>query len=145
MPCLARSQPPVVLLDHGTLLLHVCLLPMQVLDKFRQDPGTVVLLGSLLACGTGITVTCASEVVLMEPYWNPFVSLPELFCTPAQAWQKATSINTMYESHAATFKHAVLLVVQGCGTHVCIYYKLCTITDRLWCMVYNAKLCCIVT
>ena len=26
-----------------------------------------------MASGTGITVTCASEVVLMEPYWNPFV------------------------------------------------------------------------
>ena len=32
------------------------------------------MLASLLASGTGITVTCASEVVIMEPYWNPFVS-----------------------------------------------------------------------
>ena len=47
---------------------------LQVLDKFRQEPETVVLLASLMASGTGITVTCASEVVLMEPYWNPFVS-----------------------------------------------------------------------
>ena len=85
MPRLARTQPPVVLLDHGTLLLHVCLLPMQVLDKFRQDPGTVVLLGSLLACGTGITVTCASEVVLMEPYWNPFVSLLRTLLHPCKS------------------------------------------------------------
>lgn len=47
---------------------------MQAIDRFRQEPETVVLLASMLASGTGITVTCASEVVLMEPYWNPFVS-----------------------------------------------------------------------
>ncbi len=41
------------------------------------------MLASLLASGTGITVTCASEVVLMEPYWNPFVSPAGLFVTPA--------------------------------------------------------------
>jgi len=43
----------------------------------------VVLLASLLASGTGITVTCASEVVLMEPYWNPFVSPAKPPVTPA--------------------------------------------------------------
>ena len=48
---------------------------VQAINKFREDPETVVLLASLLASGTGITVTCASEVVLMEPYWNPFVSV----------------------------------------------------------------------
>ncbi|DBA87227.1 TPA: hypothetical protein ACH3X1_004293 [Trebouxia sp. C0004] len=44
----------------------------QALDRFRGEAEVVVMLASLLACGTGITVTCASEVVLMEPYWNPF-------------------------------------------------------------------------
>ena len=47
---------------------------VQAINRFREDPETVVLLASLLASGTGITVTCASEVVLMEPFWNPFVS-----------------------------------------------------------------------
>ena len=46
---------------------------MQAINQFREDRGTVVLLASLLASGNGITVTCASEVVLMEPFWNPFV------------------------------------------------------------------------
>ena len=50
------------------------ILLMQALDKFKQDPGTVVMLASLTASSTGITVTCASEVVLMEPCYNPFVS-----------------------------------------------------------------------
>ena len=47
---------------------------LQALEKFRGEAEVVVMLASLLASGTGITVTCASEVVLMEPYWNPFVS-----------------------------------------------------------------------
>ena len=47
---------------------------LQAIDQFTEDPDTVVMLASLKASGTGITVTCASEVVLMEPYWNPFVS-----------------------------------------------------------------------
>lgn len=47
---------------------------LQAIDQFSEDPDIVVMLASLKASGTGITVTCASEVVLMEPYWNPFVS-----------------------------------------------------------------------
>ena len=47
---------------------------LQAIDRFSEDPDIVVMLASLKASGTGITVTCASEVVLMEPYWNPFVS-----------------------------------------------------------------------
>ena len=47
---------------------------LQAIDQFTEDPDIVVMLASLKASGTGITVTCASEVVLMEPYWNPFVS-----------------------------------------------------------------------
>ena len=56
---------------------------VQAIDRFRQEPETVVLLASMLASGTGITVTCASEVVLMEPYWNPFVSADLCCCACA--------------------------------------------------------------
>lgn len=63
--------------SHGawfrTQVTHIAVC-LQAINRFRQDADTVVLLASLLASGTGITVTCASEVVLMEPYWNPFVS-----------------------------------------------------------------------
>ena len=55
---------------------------LQALDRFRGEAEVVVMLASLLASGTGITVTCASEVVLMEPYWNPFVSTAGPFCEP---------------------------------------------------------------
>ncbi|KAF8241749.1 hypothetical protein K440DRAFT_621815 [Wilcoxina mikolae CBS 423.85] len=45
------------------------------LRKFREDPGCVVLLISLMAGGVGINLTCASRVHMMEPYWNPMVEL----------------------------------------------------------------------
>ncbi|KAL3158216.1 hypothetical protein ABBQ38_010470 [Trebouxia sp. C0009 RCD-2024] len=65
---LAHSKLGFVML-HGQMDLDE---RSQAIDRFRQEPETVVLLASMLASGTGITVTCASEVVLMEPYWNPF-------------------------------------------------------------------------
>ena len=42
----------------------------------------VVMLASLLAGSTGITVTCAQQVVLTAPYWNPFVSPAGPPCYP---------------------------------------------------------------
>lgn len=37
------------------------------------DAGPTVLLASLKASGTGINLTAASRVYLMEPWWNPAV------------------------------------------------------------------------
>ena len=39
--------------------------------QFQTRPGTRVLVGQLLACGTAITLTAASEVAIMEPSWVP--------------------------------------------------------------------------
>ncbi len=58
---------------------------MQALERFRGEGEVVVMLASLLASGTGITVTCAQQVVLMEPYWNPFVSPAGPPCYPCWA------------------------------------------------------------
>lgn len=65
---LAENKLGFVML-HGQMTLDE---RSQALEKFRGEAEVVVMLASLLASGTGITVTCASEVVLMEPYWNPF-------------------------------------------------------------------------
>ncbi|DBA90860.1 TPA: hypothetical protein ACH3X2_004264, partial [Trebouxia sp. C0005] len=65
---LAENKLGFVML-HGQMTLDE---RSQALDRFRGEAEVVVMLASLLASGTGITVTCASEVVLMEPYWNPF-------------------------------------------------------------------------
>jgi superfamily II DNA or RNA helicase len=44
-----------------------------VVDGFQDPNGPPVLLLSLKAGGTGLTLTAADHVVLMDPWWNPAV------------------------------------------------------------------------
>ncbi|GAB1215843.1 hypothetical protein ATERTT37_005040 [Aspergillus terreus] len=43
------------------------------LNKLRNNSGTRVLLCSLRAGALGLNLTAASRVVILEPFWNPFV------------------------------------------------------------------------
>ncbi|EON68641.1 hypothetical protein W97_07899 [Coniosporium apollinis CBS 100218] len=43
------------------------------LTKLRTDPRTRVLLCSLKCGSLGLNLTAASRVVILEPFWNPFV------------------------------------------------------------------------
>lgn len=43
------------------------------LSSLRNDPRTRVLLCSLRAGSLGLNLTAASRVVILEPFWNPFV------------------------------------------------------------------------
>ena len=45
----------------------------QVLNCFKTDPNTTVLLLSLRAGNLGLNLTCASNLFLMDPAWNPSV------------------------------------------------------------------------
>lgn len=44
-----------------------------VIEEFGVVGGPTVLLASLKAAGTGINLTAASRVYLMEPWWNPAI------------------------------------------------------------------------
>ncbi|KAL8791687.1 MAG: hypothetical protein Q9195_005694 [Heterodermia aff. obscurata] len=43
------------------------------LDRLRTDPKTRILLCSLKCGSLGLNLTAASRVVILEPFWNPFV------------------------------------------------------------------------
>ncbi|POM77170.1 DNA repair protein RAD5, SWI/SNF-related matrix-associated actin-dependent regulator of chromatin, p [Phytophthora palmivora] len=45
----------------------------RVLSKFAKDPNVEVLVISLKAGGVGLNLTCASVVILLDPWWNPGV------------------------------------------------------------------------
>lgn len=40
---------------------------------FSEDPNENILLVSLMAGNTGLNLTAASQVIVLEPFWNPFV------------------------------------------------------------------------
>uniref|UniRef100_A0A060T4V2 ARAD1B06094p n=1 Tax=Blastobotrys adeninivorans TaxID=409370 RepID=A0A060T4V2_BLAAD len=41
--------------------------------EFFDNPEKVLMLVSLKAGNVGLTLTCASHVIIMDPFWNPFV------------------------------------------------------------------------
>jgi SNF2 family DNA or RNA helicase len=43
------------------------------LESFRSDPMKTVCLVSLRAGAYGLNLTCASQCVILDPFWNPFV------------------------------------------------------------------------
>lgn len=45
----------------------------QVVSSFENDPGKRVFLVSLKAGGTGLNLTAADYVILVDPWWNPAV------------------------------------------------------------------------
>lgn len=44
------------------------------LDLLRNDPKCTILLCSLKCGALGLNLTCASQVVLIDPWWNPMIS-----------------------------------------------------------------------
>ena len=45
----------------------------EVVQQFQTDPETSIFLASLKAGGTGLNLTAADHVFLMDPWWNPAV------------------------------------------------------------------------
>lgn len=43
------------------------------LESFRYEPTKTVFLVSLRAGAYGLNLTCASQCVILDPFWNPFV------------------------------------------------------------------------
>jgi SNF2 family DNA or RNA helicase len=43
------------------------------LERFRLEPQMTVCLVSLGAGAFGLNLTCASQCVILDPFWNPFV------------------------------------------------------------------------
>jgi SNF2 family DNA or RNA helicase len=43
------------------------------LESFRLDPLKTVCLVSLRAGAYGLNLTCASQCIILDPFWNPFV------------------------------------------------------------------------
>ena len=46
---------------------------VEELENFRSDPLKTVCLVSLRAGAYGLNLTCASQCVILDPFWNPFV------------------------------------------------------------------------
>jgi hypothetical protein len=66
-PHLAKSQIPALRLDGSTRDRQ------GVVDRFQSSSGPPVLLMSLKAGGTGLNLTAADHVFLMDLWWNPAV------------------------------------------------------------------------
>jgi SNF2 family DNA or RNA helicase len=45
------------------------------LESFRAEHNKTVCLVSLRAGAYGLNLTCASQCVILDPFWNPFVEM----------------------------------------------------------------------
>jgi len=76
-----HSDPYLAKLDLGVRILHG---GMDVksrdvaLKSFREEPGVRVLLMSLKSAGVALNLTAASEVYLLDLWWNPAVEMQAL-------------------------------------------------------------------
>jgi superfamily II DNA or RNA helicase len=66
-PHLAAASIPFSRLDGSTVDRA------GVVDRFQEDSGPPILLVSLKAGGTGLNLTAADHVFLLDPWWNPAV------------------------------------------------------------------------
>ena len=66
-PHLEASELPFIRLDGSTRDRQA------VVDEFQSDDGPPVMLISLRAGGTGLNLTAADHVFLLDPWWNPAV------------------------------------------------------------------------
>ena len=61
-----REFAPVVVTGNSTPNARAL-----AVQDFQSDPGTRVFIGQILAAGTAVTLTAASEVAIVEPSWVP--------------------------------------------------------------------------
>ena len=45
----------------------------KAVDTLSEDPNCNIMLISLKAGNAGLNLNCASQVILLDPFWNPFV------------------------------------------------------------------------
>ncbi|KAK8016249.1 SNF2 family N-terminal domain-containing protein [Apiospora rasikravindrae] len=45
----------------------------EAVQQFREDPNVKVMLTSLKAGNAGLNLVCASRVIILDPFWNPFI------------------------------------------------------------------------
>jgi SWI/SNF-related matrix-associated actin-dependent regulator 1 of chromatin subfamily A len=64
----AELAPYGVVMIHGGIGLAS---RKRAVDLFQHDPATRIFIGEMLACGTSITLTAASDVAFVEGDWTP--------------------------------------------------------------------------
>lgn len=79
-------------------------------DRFQQDPGAKVFVGNILAAGTGITLTAATQVLFNDLDWVPANHLQ----AEDRAYRigQAATVNVQYVSAPGTVDEAVWAVLE---------------------------------
>jgi SNF2 family DNA or RNA helicase len=77
------------------------------IERFQNDSRCRVFIGQTIACHTGITLTAAHRVVLVEPDWTGNINLQAAHRVARIGQQKSTCI-AQYITLAGTLDEAII-------------------------------------
>jgi|SRR5277367_495024 superfamily II DNA or RNA helicase len=95
---------------------------VEELENFRSDPLKTVCLVSLRAGAYGLNLTCASQCVILDPFWNPFVEAQAIDRIHRIGQQKPVTVHRIVI--AQTVEDRILALQEKVPTPYTLYWDI---------------------
>lgn len=80
------------------------------IDRFQNDPTCRVFLGQIQAVGTGVNLTAASSVIVVEPDWSPASNAQAVMRVHRMGQERPVTVRFVKAAGAAADEHIVKLL-----------------------------------